>query len=87
MFVHPCDFVCCSLVAPDDGLSQHVVILIQHYQTVHLSRNADALDIVLVYAALRHYSLDGVDHRACPVSGVLFSVAVFRLIHWVLDGL
>ena len=84
--VHFVHFRSGALVAPDDGLPQDVVVLVQHDQTVHLSGNTDALDLFLGHAALGHNGLDGADHGILPVRRILFCIAVFRLIHGIFDG-
>ena len=81
--VHFLDLGCCSLVTPNYRIAQDVIVLIEHDKTVHLSRNADALNVVFAHAACRHDSLYRIYHRICPVLRLLFGIAVFGLIHGI----
>ena len=75
-----------SLVAPDDGTAQDLAVFIEHDKTVHLSGQADALDILGRNAGLLHDGADGPERRIAPVSRFLLCVAVFGLIKGILDG-
>ena len=81
--VHLVHFRNCPLVAPDDGVPQHLIVLVQHDQTVHLSGDADAFDFLFRSTALCDYCLNGLDHGIFPVCRILFCIAVFRLIHGI----
>ena len=81
--VHLLNLSCGTLIAPDDGGTEHLVILVQHNKTVHLTGDTDTLYVFLLNAALSHNSLDGLGHGICPVSGILLCIAVLRLVHGV----
>src|SRR5699024_9406172 len=85
--IHLVYFICGSLVAPDYRTPYHLVLLVEHYKAVHLSRKSYALYVLFVDSAYCHYSLDGVDDCVGPVLRVLLGIAVLRLIHGVLDSL
>ena len=81
--VHFLDLCGGTLVAPDDRLPQNLIFLVQHDQTMHLSGNANALDLLFCHTAFGDNGLNGSDHCSFPVCRILFCVAVFRLIHGI----
>ena len=85
--VHLLNLGSCSLVAPDYRLTENIVVLVQHNETVHLSRDTDTLYVLLLNTALSHNSLYGLDHCVCPVRRILLRIAVLGLIHGIFDSL
>src|SRR4030095_15557334 len=64
-------FCLASLVAPDDGRTKHLMLLVEQHQPVHLARQPNALNgIAFNSSAVEHsgYSLSG---RRPPVLRVL----------------
>ena len=76
-------FLCGTLVTPDNGIADNLIIFIQHHETVHLTGQADSFDLVFRDTAFLHDSFDSCKSGFTPVSRILFSVAVFRLIHGI----
>ena len=74
----------CALIAPNDGGAQHLALLVQHDQTVHLARNAQRNDLRRVHGAFAQHRADGGDRRVPPIGRILLRPAVLRLIHRIL---
>ena len=83
LFVHFLNFSGSSLVAPDNGLSDDLVVFVQHYKAVHLSRKTYTHDILLGNATLCDNTLYGIYSRIVPVSRILLRIAVLGLIHGI----
>ena len=68
------------LITPDDGGTDHLVILIQHNQTVHLTTDTQRHNVFLIDAALEKHRMDRAYRSVVPVFRILFRPAVLRLI-------
>ena len=72
-----------ALVTPDDGPPQHLALLVQHHQAVHLAGNAHALDVPGVHAAFLKNRPKGLAGGVPPVQRLLLGPAVAFLIHGI----
>ena len=70
------NFLTCTLIAPDNAVSDYLVILVQHYKSVHLSRKTYALYLVCGNSALCNYVTDTVNAGVPPVRRILLGIAV-----------
>ena len=70
------NFLTCTLIAPDNTLSYDLVVFVQHYKAVHLSRKTYALYLICGDSALCNYVTDTVYAGIPPVCGLLLSIAV-----------
>ena len=70
-----------ALIAPDNRWAQHVVVLIQKDEAVHLTRQADRVNLAGLRTAFREAFGDGEACRSPPVPRVLLRPANLRRAH------
>lgn len=81
-----CRFLSCTLVAPDDGGTDDLIVLIEHYQSVHLTRKSDAADLRRIDGSFCDHLADSHFGRLPPVARILFRPAVEGCIEGILAG-
>ena len=70
-------------VTPQDRRTQNLIVLIQHYQRVHLTGNSDALDVRRLDGAVVQHLGNAVAYGVPPVVRVLLCPAILRLLHGI----
>ena len=79
-------FLASTLVAPDNGRTDYLICLVQHYQAVHLAGKSDTLDVFLVHAGFCNNLLYGILHCIGPIRWLLLSPAILWLVQWIFLG-
>ena len=59
-------------VAPDDGRTQHLLVLVHTHQTVHLIRDTDGIHFISLRTTFSHYRLGSQFQVLPPILRVLF---------------
>ena len=75
-----------SLITPDNGTADHLIIFIQHNKAMHLSGNTKSLDILPVHTGFLHNLRNGFQRRILPILRILLCPAVLRLIQRIFFG-
>ena len=70
-------------ITPQDSRTQDLIVLIQHHKRVHLTGNADALDVRRLDGAVAQHLGNAVAYGVPPVVRVLLCPAVLRLLHGI----